>query len=144
MENYVYEKEYPMGEEVMDAIDSISPAEVLALLAKQRRFMREHMYLVFPPAPQIFDGLIKDCEAIVKEFCGKIKATIDYSSFTATIELWCTYVEFRGDEFMYTLQKLLLYATTIRFSPLTSGMLHIWIDIPYLAVFPNAKDTNRG
>ncbi len=140
MENYVYEKAYPIREELEAAVRSDDKEEVAEYLRRCRRSKRKTAHLVIPPTPQIFERLIADCEMLVKEFCGKIRATIDYSAFSATIELWCDYVEFRDDEFLCILQRVAFYATTIRISPLATGTLHIWIDIPYFFPLPEAKD----
>ena len=86
---------------------------------------------MLPFAHALFEKNVEDCELIAKEFAGRIKATINYSCFTADIELWCCYVEFRYDEFMSILHKISHYTLLIQFTPLTSGELYIKIQMPY-------------
>ncbi len=142
MENYVYEKEYPMGKELDDVINSVSAEDVLELLARQRRFMQEHTYTVIPEAQQIFEELVQDCDQLAKAFYGKIRATINYSSFIAKIELWCDYLAFDPNEFMYVLQKLSFLSSSIQLTPLTTGPMHIEIEMPYFTAIP--KEAEQG
>ena len=76
----------------------------------------------------------------MKEFSGRLKAKIDYSFFTATIEIWCCYVEFQRGEFMSILREISNHAISVRFTLLTSGDLHIEIVMPYFASMQQEKD----
>lgn len=98
MENFEYSRTFPSENED----DDFSPDELeeLANLVDiyEKSLMDKPRFLL-PQAPKIFEKTVKACEEVAREFSGKIKAKIDYSNFTATIELWCCYVEFEYGEF---------------------------------------------
>ena len=123
MENYEYNKAYPFDSEDMD----IAPDEVEDI----RKILHHHGQ---EPAPA--------SEQIAEEFSGRIKAKIDYENYTASIEIWCCYVEFAHGKFMSILHEISQYAMLIRFEPLTSGDLHIEILMPYF-VSASSSDKNE-
>lgn len=141
MENYEYNKVFPFNIEDEDDSSPDEVERIKAFLRSYEKNLRNKPRFVLPLAPTIFEETVAACEQIVKEFCGKLKAKIDYSSFSATIEMWCCYVEFAHDEFMSILQLISTFATSIRFEPLTSGDLYILIQMPY---FMTLKDTDES
>ena len=113
---------------------SAPPRETIEnLLNLYESRLKDRPHFLLPYAPTIFEKTVVACERVAKEFSGKLKAKIDYSHFTATIELWCCYVEFVCGEFMSILHEISRHAISVRFTPLTSGDLHIEILIPYFA-----------
>ena len=123
MENYEYNKAYPFDSEDMD----IAPDEVEQYFYERCASHLDH---------------VADCEQIAEEFSGRIKAKIDYENYTASIEIWCCYVEFAHGKFMSILHEISQYAMLIRFEPLTSGDLHIEILMPYF-VSASSSDKNE-
>lgn len=94
MENYVYEKEYPFPED----IDEREGDEADAI----REYLRAHpirqekaAHAVLPFGPRLFEKTVADCETIAGAFCGKLRAVIDYTKFTASIDLWFCCAAFR-------------------------------------------------
>ena len=131
MENYEYSKTFsPSAEEDIDR-GSTEAKEILNLIHAHERDLIEHPKFLIPFAPKIFEETVAKCELIVKEFSGKIKAEVNYSTYEATIDLWCVYVDFDRGEFMEILHDITHKALSIRFEPLTSGDLHIRIYMPY-------------
>lgn len=130
MENFEYEKAFASEDERED-FDREGAENVERLLRCYEAALRDKPHFVHPLAPIIFKKTVEDCEQIAKEFSGRIKAKIDYTHFSATIELWCCYVEFERREFMNTLHEISHFAESIRFTPLTSGELYIEIVMPY-------------
>ena len=131
MENYEYSKVYPFDADDEDGIPPDEAERIMGFIHEQERDWITNPRFVLPAAPVIFEKTVAACEQIVKEFRGRLKAKIDYSSYSATIEMWCCYVDFDRGEFMSTLHYISKYAFTIRFEPLTSGELHIFIEMPY-------------
>lgn len=131
MENFEYSKEFPSENDDANDIDPDEVDAITYLLLRYERELKVNPRFLLPFAPAIFEKTLAACERIAKEFSGRIKAKIDYSQFTATIELWCCYVEFERGEFLSTLHEITHYANTVRFTPLTSGDLHIEIEILY-------------
>ena len=131
MENYEYSKVFPYEDDEADVPDpgEAETIENLLNLYESKRNDRPHFLL--PYAPAIFEKTVVACEQVAKEFSGKLKAKIDYSRFTATIELWCCYVEFERGEFLSVLHEISHYAISVRFTPLASGDLHVEILMPY-------------
>lgn len=140
MEDFEYRKEFP--QKVVEAVD-YSPDEkdeMTDLLQRYERFLKEEPRVVLPFAPALFEKTIADCERIAEEFYGRIKAKIDYSFYTATIEIWCCYAEFMTGEFMSVLHQLSHTALSVRFTPLSTGELHIHIMMPYFVSVKDLKD----
>ena len=131
MENYEYSKSFPLSAEEDITPDPIEDKEILNFIHDRKRDLIEHPKFLIPFAPKMFEETVAKCELIVKEFSGKIKAEINYSTYEATIDLWCLYVDFDRGEFMEILQDITHIALSIRFEPLTSGDLHIRIYMPY-------------
>ena len=142
MENFEYSKTFPS--KVGDA-DNLAYDEAEAIrnfLLNYERELKDTPQFLLPYAPAIFEKTLADCEQIAEEFGGRIKAKIDYSFFSATIELWCPYVEFAREEFMSILHEIALLAISVRFTPLTSGELHIAIQMPYFASARDLAETD--
>ena len=131
MENYEYSKVYPFDAEDEDDFSPDEAERIVEFIHERERELKANPRFVHPAAPAVFERTVAACEQIVKEFRGRLKAKIDYSSYSATIEMWCCYVDFDRGEFMSTLHYISKYAFTIRFEPLTSGELHIFIEMPY-------------
>ena len=131
MENYEYNRIFPLESEDDVDPDPDEAESIKRFLHGYERDLTSTPRFLLPLAPEIFRKTVVECEKIAKEFSGRIKAKIDYSLFTATIELWCCYVEFTSREFMNILHKITHYAISVRFTPLTSGDLHIEILMPY-------------
>ena len=131
MENYEYEREFPLPEEFEDDIDPSTQNFVIEFLQKYNQSLKDSTHIIRPYAPMLFSRTIANCELIAKEFSGKIKATIDYSDFPASIKVWCLYAEFQRGEFMAILHKLSVFAESVRFTPLRTGDLLIEIEMPY-------------
>ena len=130
MENFEYSKAFPSENED----DDFSPDELdeLAnLVDLYENLRKDRPRFILPYAHTIFEKTVTACEQVAREFSGKITAKIDYSHFTATIELWCCYVEFDRGEFLSILQEISRYALSVRFTPLASGDLHVEIMMPY-------------
>ena len=131
MENYIYERSF---ESACQDGDELSPDEMEAMTTLLHRYesrLKGNPIFVLPFANGVFEKTVAACERIAKEFSGRIKASIDYSYFTATVELWCCYIEFERGEFMNVLYEISRYALSVRFTPLLSGNLHIEILMPY-------------
>ena len=119
----------------------LTPARqaIKGFLLSYERELRDNPRFLLPHAPAFFEKTVAACERIAKEFSGRLKAKIDYSFFT-TIEVWCCYVEFQREEFMSILREISNHAISVRFTPLTSGDLHIEIVMPYFASMQQEKD----
>lgn len=130
MENFEYEKEFAIENEE-EVVDREGTGNIESFLCSYEEALVNKPHFLHPLAPAIFKKAVEDCEQIAKAFSGRIKAKIDYTRFTATIELWCCYVEFDRGEFMSILHEISHIAKSIRFTPLTSGDLHIEILMPY-------------
>ena len=133
MENYEYNKVFPFEDGEADELDPDGAEAVGNSLNLFERELKDRTYFLLPFAPAFFQKTVADCERIAREFFGRLKAKIDYTLFTATIELWCCYVEFERGEFMNILNDISSHAISVRFTPLTSGDLHIEIQMPYFA-----------
>lgn len=136
MENFEYNRTFPFECEDIDP-DSEEAEDLKEFLHSYEKNLKNNPRFVLPFAPSIFERTVASCEQVAKEFGGKIKAKIDYSFYTATIELWLCYVEFNRGEFMSTLHEISHRALSVRITPLTSGDLHIVIMMPY---FVSSKD----
>ena len=142
MENFEYSKVFPPDSIDADEHDSGKAETMENLLNTYESAVRDNPHFLIPHAPAIFEKTVADCEQIAKEFSGRIKASIDYSHFSATIELWLCYVEFMHGEFMNVLHEISLFAKFVRFTPLTSGDLHIEIEMPYFVSAAVLEDTD--
>ena len=131
MENFEYCKVFPSEGGDADELDPGEAETIKNFLHSYERELRDSPQFLLPYAPTIFEKTVAACERIAKEFSGRLKAKIDYSFFTATIEVWCCYVEFQRGEFMNVLREISNYAESVRFTPLTSGELHMEIVMPY-------------
>ena len=130
MENFEYSRTFPSENED----DDFSPDELEELanfVDIYEKSLMDKPHFILPQAPEIFEKTVEACEEVAREFSGRIKARIDYSFYTATIELWCCYVEFEYGEFLSVLQEISHHALSVRFTPLESGDLHIEIMMPY-------------
>ena len=130
MENFEYSRTFPSENED----DDFSPdelEELANLVDIYEKSLMDKPRFILPQAPEIFEKTVEACEEVAREFSGRIKAKIDYSFYTATIELWCCYVEFEYGEFLSVLQEISHHALSVRFTPLESGDLHIEIMMPY-------------
>ena len=142
MENYEYSKVFPFEDGETDALDPDGAETMGNSLNIFEWELKDRTYFLLPFAPAFFQKTVADCERIAKEFFGRIKAKIDYTLFTATIELWCFYVEFERGEFMNILHDISNYAVSVRFTPLTSGELHIEIQMPYFATAQDFEESD--
>ena len=140
MENFEYNKVFPSEDGETDKLDPGEAETIADFLHSYEQKLRNNPRFLLPYAPAIFEKAVADCERIAKEFSGRLKAKIDYSFFSATIEVWCCYVEFQRGEFMSILQEISHHALSVRFTPLTSGDLHIEIVMPYFASARKLKD----
>lgn len=140
MENFEYSKVFLSEDKKANDLDLNEAEAIKDFLHSYERELRDNPRLLFPFAPAIFEKAVAACERIAKEFSGRLKAKIDYSFFIATIEVWCSYVEFQRGEFMSILQEISHHAISIRFTPLTSGDLHIEIEMPYFESARKLKD----
>lgn len=140
MENYVYEKSFASDSRDNDELSSDEIEETAKLLLRYERELKDNPKLVLPFAHAIFEKTVAACDQIAKEFSGRVKAKVDYSFFTATVELWCCYVEFERGEFMNILHEIAHYALSVRFIPLVSGELHIMIQLPYFVSPQNIEE----
>lgn len=129
MKNFEYERRFENEGSI--SLDPVETEVMGELLQMYESYLRSRPHFIHPSAPKVFKQTIADCERIAKAFSGRIKAKIDYTLFTATIELWCSHVEFDRGEFLCVLHEISHYAISIRFSTLTSGKLHIEIEMPY-------------
>lgn len=131
MENYEYNKTFPFEDKKDDDLDSEELEKIENFLLEYQKELKKRPQFILPAAPAIFEKTVAAWERVAKEFSGRIRAKIDYSHFTATIEVWCCYVEFEFGEFMDILNDISHAALSIHFTPLTSGELHIKILMPY-------------
>ena len=121
MENFEYSKVFPSENE---GDNDLTPNETEAIknfLLNYERELRDSPRFLLPYAPALFEKAVAACERIAKEFSGRLKAKIDYSFFTATIEVWCCYVEFQRGEFMSVLREISNHAISVRFTPLNDN-----------------------
>ena len=137
MENFEYSKMFTAENQDDDNVDRDIADTLEDYLHSHERKMQSDPHFLLPFAPAIFEKAVADCERIAKEFSGSIKAKIDYTHFTATIELCCCYVEFETGEFMSVLHGISHFAKSVRFTPLISGKLSIEIEMAY---FVSAQD----
>ena len=142
MENFEYSKVFPPKSAEANQLAPGESETIENLFNSYESAVRTNPHFLIPRAPAIFEKTVADCEQIAKEFSGRIKARIDFSHFTATIELWCCYVEFERGEFMSVLHEISLLAKYVRFTPLTSGDLHIEIEMPYFVSATVLEDTD--
>ena len=140
MENFEYSRVFPSANEADNDLDPNMAEAIKDFLRKYERELRDSPRFLLPYAPATFEKTVAACERIAKEFSGRLKAKIDYSFFTATIEVWCCYVEFQRGEFMTVLREISNHAVSVRFTPLTSGELHMEIVMPYFASALRDKD----
>ena len=140
MENFEYSKAFPAEGGDADELDLGEAETIKDFIHTHERELKDSSRFLLPYAPAIYEKVVAACERIAKEFSGRLKAKIDYSFFTATIEVWCCYVEFQRGEFMSVLQEVSNHAVSIRFTPLTSGDLHIEIEMPYFVSARKLKD----
>lgn len=133
MENFEYYRSFPSDSEEAGELAPGEAETMKGLLGIYERELRDKPRVILPFAPAMFEKTVAACERIAKEFSGSIRATIDYSYFAATIELWCCYAEFMRGEFMNILHEISRHALSVRFTPLTSGDLHVEIRMPYFA-----------
>lgn len=133
MENFEYYKAFPSNTEGTGELTPGEKETMKILLEKYEGELRDKPRVILPFAPAVFEKTVAACERVAEEFSGSIRATIDYSYFAAAIELRCCYVEFMRGEFMGILHELSRLALSIRFTPLTSGDLHVEIRMPYFA-----------
>ena len=133
MENFEYNKVFPSESEDANDLDPDEAETIKDFLRSYERELRDNPRFLLPYAPAIFEKTVAACEQIAKEFSGRLKAKIDDSFFSATIEIWCCYVEFQRGEFMSILREISNHAISVRFTPLTSGDLHFEIVMPYFA-----------
>ena len=131
MENFEYSKAFPSENEGTNNLDLDEVETIKDFLYSYESELRGNPRFLLPFAPTIFEKAVTACKQIAKEFSCRLNAKIDYLLFTATIEVWCCYVEFRCGEFMSILQKISHYAISACFTPLTSGNLHIGIEMPH-------------
>ena len=131
MKNYEYFKTFKSesADGLASNVDIRKAAKKEFLLYEQN--LKNVPHTILPSAPELFEKTVAACEQIAEEFSGTIKATIDYTFFTATIELRMCYVEFMRGEFMGTLQQISHHALSVCFTPHTSGDLHVEIRMPY-------------
>lgn len=94
-------------------------------------------HIVNPLAAARFDKAVKACDAIAKEFSGRIKAAVDFEIYEATIVLECAYIEFRHHEFMETLAALSLISQNIQITSTPSELFRIDISMPYFVPLPS-------
>ena len=107
--------------------------EMKEILERMRQAgpQKKRAYIISPYAAARFEKTIEACDNMMKEFSGKLKATVDYESHHATIEMECVYIEFRAKEFMTYLHDMVTWAEWIEFCPLLSGFLRVSIGMPY-------------
>ena len=106
MENYIYELSFASDCQDNDDLSPAEMEEMAILLQRYDKGLKENPKFVLPFAHAVFEKTVAACERIAKEFSGRIKASIDYSFYSATVELWCCYVEFECGEFMSVLREL--------------------------------------
>ena len=131
MENYEYDKVFASDSQDDDELRPGEREKMASLLHRYERDLIDSPKLVLPFAPALFEKTVAACECIAKEFSRRVKAKVDYSFFTATVELWCCYVEFERGEFMSILYEITNNAISVSFTPLTSGELHMKMQLPY-------------
>ena len=141
MENFEYEREYPFPEGLGEDFEP-GEAEAFREYLRRGRRQKNAVHLLIPHAPRLFQQTLGQCDKIAQAFCGKVKASVNYTDFTAVIELWCSYVDFDRGEFLNVLSLLSLSAASIRFLPLTSGDLYIRIELPYFLTLPSPEPSD--
>lgn len=141
MENYVYEKEYLFPED----IDEREGDEADAI----REYLRAHpirqekaAHAVLPFGPRLFEKTVADCETIAEAFCGKLRAVIDYTKFTASIDLWFCYAAFRRGEYMDLLQAVIFRTISVELEALPSRDLRVHLELPYFIPFSGMEESN--
>lgn len=95
MENFEYYRAFSSDSEESGELTTSEKKTMKILLDRYEKELRDKPRVILPFAPVMFEKTVAACERIAEEFSGSIKATIDYSYFAATIELWCCYVEIR-------------------------------------------------
>ena len=83
-----------------------------------------------PDCLLIFDELVRDCDALMEAFFGKLTAILDYEAHDARITMENVYLEFRADEFLHILQKMAAAASVICFDPTAADMLRVTVHMP--------------
>lgn len=131
MENFEYSKSFPFADENDDASAADEFERIKAFLRNRQEEARHIPRFIIPGAPAIFEEMTAAWELVAKESGGRLGAKIDYTSYDATIEVWCDEVEFYSDIFMGILRGTTKASLSISFEPLASGELHIEIRMPY-------------
>lgn len=126
-------RDYTAARAIEDA--SSIPPEELALVST---YLHRHLasqrlpHMIDPIAAAEFDRTVNACDAIAKEFSGRLEATVDFNCYDASIALECAYIEFRHGEFMETLRRLTTSTTMIQISSMPSPPLfRIELSMPY-------------
>lgn len=110
--------------------------EQITKLIHRAEALKRLPHMVNPVAAVRFNRAVKACDAMAKEFSGRIKATLDFETYEASIILECAYIEFRHHEFMETLAALSLISQNIRIASTPSDLFRIDISMPYFVPLP--------
>ena len=84
MENFEYNRVFPFESDEANDVDPDEAETIKDFLPSYERTRGDSPRFLFPFAARIFEKTVIACKRIEKEFSGKIKAKITYSSFNVT------------------------------------------------------------
>lgn len=117
-----------------ESTPNIPPEELAVVSTCLHRYSASQRlpHIIDPVSAAEFDRIVTACDAIAKEFSGRLEATVDYNCYDASIKLECAYIEFCHGEFMETLRRLTTSTTMIQISSMPSPPLfRIELSMPY-------------
>lgn len=126
-------RDYTAAQAIEDA-SSIPPEELALVSTCLHRYLASQRlpHMIDPVSAAEFDRTVNACDAIAKEFSGRLEATVDFNCYDASITLECAYIEFCHGEFMETLRRLTTSTTMIQISSMPSPPLfRIELSMPY-------------
>lgn len=133
--NVIYiEKDYTDGLRKLEDMSS-EPTEEDIMMAQVMKdyhtYIESIPHLANPIFVCHFNKMVAAFDLIAREFSGRLRATVDYSHFSAKIVLECVYIEFCHGEFIEILKRIASTALRINISVLNSGFLQIEVLMPY-------------
>lgn len=97
-------------------------------------------HIVPPEQYRTFDELVGVCNALMKDFFGKLTAVLDYEAYTAQITMECCYLRLRSDHLIWLLQKMGKAASMEFFCDDESNMPRLIIELPCFVPDPAYRE----
>lgn len=105
--------------------------EFAAAIVKHIDDLRRRPHMIDPVAKARFDKMVGICNAIARDFYGKMTATVDWECYAASIELELDYAEFYHNCSMDDLRALVNAATDVCLSATITNRFRICVHLPY-------------